>query len=91
MNISIDKKVEEILVQAKCEWLPKELYKMLKECNMQDGNYKIKLHLTPDDFGTSNTVTLFVIEDGKVILSKTYPFSKADKELSFTYSNYQLN
>lgn len=90
MNISIDKKVEETLVQAGCEWLPKDLWKMLKECNMQDGNYKVKLDIMPSEFGNTSTANLLVIDDGMIILTKTYMFSKLDKSLEFKYSNYQL-
>lgn len=90
MNISIDKKAEETLVQAGCEWLPKDLWKMLKECNMQDGNYKIKLDITPSEFGDTSTAKLLVIDNGMIIITKTYMFSKLNKSLEFKYSNYQL-
>lgn len=90
MTIQIDNKLKETLVQADCEWLTKDLWNMLKECRMQDGTYKIRLRIIEGDFG-SNTAHLFVIDNDKVVLSKTYNFSKLSNPLELTYSNRTLS
>lgn len=88
MKIQVNKEVQELLRNNNCEGLVKDLESMLKESGLEDNSYKIKLNLIEGDFN-NNTAKLLVIDD-KIILEKTYPFSKLNKSLELRYDNHNL-
>lgn len=78
--------IKQKLKEVNAEFLINDLKELLEETNLTNQSLLIKLVLTSIDF-SSSTAILLIIKDSKIIVTKSYPYSKVKSSLSLKYKD----
>lgn len=78
--------IKQKLKEVNAEFLINDLKELLEETNLTNESLLIKLVLTSIDF-SSSTAILLIIKDNRIIVTKSYPYSKVKSSLSLKYKD----
>ena len=78
--------IKQKLKEVNAEFLINDLKELLEETNLTNESLLIKLVLTSIDF-SSSTAILLIIKDSRIIVTKSYPYSKVKSSLSLKYKD----
>ena len=76
--------IKQQLKEANAEFLIKDLNELLQETNLTNESLLIRLVLASIDFSSSAAI-LLIIKDRRIIVTKSYPYSKVKSSLSLKY------